>query len=278
MTAPTYPVSLDVNAGQPTSYQQYNRLRADALRFGANQNDAVSLGKFLGQYVSGIRLSYLANNRLRILFDPRYPPTIMINGYMCQVSDNVDLAANSISGSAATWYLFANRSAGSAGFTLSANTSAAEATDQRLIGSCYWSGTALDETSIQTFLTDSAGSKLQVITLHAYIANTTATSYSTGVVCHQSLDFSKLKPGAKSAQLVANLFTSTASGFARFYNTTSSVSIVEISTTATAAANMVKSGDILAALPSGEVETRFEIKTSGTRSDCYWAGLVIEYQ
>jgi hypothetical protein len=277
MSSPVYPSSLDVTAGQPTGYQQYNRLRSDALRLGASQNDAVPLGRFLAQYVSGIRLTYLATHRLRITYDPRYPPSIMINGYMCQVTENVDLPSGSISGSAATWYLFVNRSAGSSGFTLSANTSSAEAADQRLIGACYWTGTVIDETSIQTYLTDSSGSKMQIVTLHAYLANTTATSYATGVVCHQILDFGKIKPGARSAYLIANLFTTTASGFARFYNTTSSVTIVEISTTSTAATNMVKSGDILASLPAGEVETRFEIKTSGTRSDCYWAALVLEY-
>lgn len=277
MSSPVYPSSLDVTAGQPTGYQQYNRLRADALRLGASQNDAVSLGQFLAQYVSGIRLSYLAAHRLRIPYDPRYPPTLMIHGYMCQASENVDLPSGSISGSAATWYIFANRVSGSSIFTLSANTSSAEAADQRLIGTCNWTGSAIDETSIQTYLTDSSGSKMQVITLHAYLANTTATSYSTGVVCHHSLDFGKIKPGARSAILVANLFTSTASGFARFYNTTSSVTIVEISTTATASTNMVKSGDILASLPAGEIDTRFEIKTSGTRSDCYWAALVLDY-
>jgi hypothetical protein len=40
---------------------------------------------------------------------------------------------------------------------------------------------------------------------------------------------------------------------------------------------MVKSADILSALPNGPVETRFENKTSGSRVDCYWAALVIEY-
>lgn len=277
MTAPTYPSSLDVSAGQPTGYQQYNRLRADALRFGAAQNDSIPLGQFLSHFVSGIRLAYLATNRLRIQYDPRFPPTVMINGYMCQVDQNVDLPSNSFSGGSATWYIFANRATGSSAFTLSVNTSATEGPDQRLVGVCLWDGSSIVETSIQTYQADTPGGKMAVITLHAYIAYTTGTSYSGGVCCHHLLDFSKLKPGAKSAYLVANLFTSSASGYARLYNNTDSITIVEVSTTATATTNVAKSDDLLTALPGGEVETRFEIKTSGSRSDCYWAALVFEY-
>jgi hypothetical protein len=151
MTAPTYPASLDVSAGQPTGYQQFNRLRADALWFGASQNDAVPLGRFFGQYMAGIRLTLLGANRLRIQYDTRFPPTIMINGYMCQTDHNVDLPSNSFSGGSAFWYIFANRMTGSSEFTLSVNTSATEAPDQRLIGVCEWNGTALEETSIQTY-------------------------------------------------------------------------------------------------------------------------------
>jgi hypothetical protein len=47
--------------------------------------------------------------------------------------------------------------------------------------------------------------------------------------------------------------------------------------TATAAGTMLKSADILSSLPNGLVETRFEWKTSGSRADCYWGALVIEY-
>ncbi len=276
MTAPTYPSSLDVSAGQPTGYQQYNRLRADALRLGAGVNDSIPLGKFLSSYISGIRISYLATNRLRIQYDPRFPPTVMINGYMCQSNHNIDLPSNSFSGGEATWYIFANRTAGTTTFTLSVNTSASEANDQRIIGTCLWNGTSIVETTIQTYQSDTPGGKMEVITLHAYIAYTSG-GYGGGICCHHLLDFSKLKPGARAAYLIANLFASSASAYARLYNLTDSNTIVEISTSATTSSNMVKSSDILSAMPGGETMTQFEIKTTGSRADCYWAALVFEY-
>jgi hypothetical protein len=277
MTSPTYPTSLDVAAGQPTSYQQYNRLRSDALLLGASPYDAVTLGKLLSHFISGIQVTYLATNRLRIFYDPRFPPTVMINGYMCQVDHNVDLSSNSFSGGAADWYIFANHTTGSSAFTISVNTSATEGPDQRLIGICHWDGSALDQTSILTYQENTPGGKTAIITLHANITYSSQTSYTTGQCCHQCLDFSKLKPGAKSAYLMTNLFAASASAYARLYNTTDSVTIVEVSTTATAVTNMVKSGELLPSLPSGETELRFEIKTSGSRVDCYWAALIFEY-
>ncbi len=277
MTSQNYPSSLDVSPGQPTSVVQYNRLRADALLLGAAPADAVPLGSFLGSYTSGITITYLAANRLRILCDAHFPPTIMIRGVMCQVNANVDLPANSFSGGAADWYIFANRTAGSPAFTLSVNTSASEGADQRLIGICHWDGAALDSTSIQTYAQGQSGGKTAVVLLHAWVYYTSQASYSSANICHQLLDFSRLKTGAKAATLVVNLFAASATAYARFYNTTDSMTIVELSTTATAAGTMVKSADILSALPNGPVETRFEGKTSGSRADCYWAALVIEY-
>lgn len=277
MTSPNYPSSLDVSPGQPTSVVQYNRLRADALLLGAAPADAIPLGSFLGSYASGITITYLAANRLRIQCDAHFPPTIIIRGVMCQVNANVDLPANSFSGGAADWYIFANRTAGSPAFTLSVNTSASEGADQRLIGVCHWDGAALDSTSIQTYEAGQSGGKTAVILLQDSIYFTSQASYTSVNICHQLLDFSRLKTGAKTATLVTNLFASSATAYARFYNTTDSQTIVEISTTATAAVTMVKSADILSALPNGLVETRFENKTSGSRVDCYWAALVIEY-
>jgi hypothetical protein len=277
MTSPTYPSSLDVAAGQPTSYQQYNRLRADALLLGANAYDAVTLGRFISHFISGIRITYLATNRLRIFYDPRFPPTVMISGYMCQVDHNIDLPANSFSGGEADWYIFANHSAGSNAFTISVNTSATEGPEQRLIGVCHWSGSSLDQTSLLTYQENTPGGKMAIITLHAFVSYTTQNGYSAGTCCHQLLDFSKLKPGARSAYLATNLFASSASAYARLYNTTDSVTIVEVSTNATSPSNMVKSDELLPSLPGGETELRFEIKTSGSRADCYWAALIIEY-
>lgn len=277
MSAPEYPSSLEVSAGQPTSIQQYNRLRADALTLGAPAIDAVTLGSFLGSYLSGVRVSYLAAQRLRVAHEPAFPPVLMIRGVMCRAEANVDLSPGSFSGGAADWYIFANRAAGSSSFTLSVNTSATEGPDQRLIGECHWDGSALDQSSIVTYGSDATGVKTSVVVLQAWVYYTTQTSYSTTTVCHQLLDFSRLRSGAKAAYLVANLFAGSGTAYARFYNTTDTVTIVEVSTTATAAATMVKSADILSALPAGVAETRLEWKTSGSRADCYWAALVLDY-
>ena len=277
MTSPTYPASADVSAGQPTSFTQYNRLRADALRFNASETDAIPLGRFLGQYSSGLRISYLSTNRLRIIHDNLFPPTLMIEGYMSQSAANVDLAAGSFSGPNADWYVFANRVAGSSSFTLSVNTSAVEGPGQRLIGKCHWDGSALVASSIQTYRSGLAGAPMAVISLNGSLQNTTQTSYTATNVCHHKLDFNILKQGAKAAYLVANFFTASATGYVRFYDSSAGVTIVELTTTSTSAVTIVKSADILSALPDTEVETRLEYKTSGTRVDCYWAALMIEY-
>lgn len=277
MTSPVYPSSLDVSPGQPTSVVQYNRLRADALTLGAAPSDAVALGAFLGSFISGVSITYLAANRLRVGYDARFPPTLMIRGSMCQAVANVDLASGLFSGGAADWYIFANRTTGSSSFTLTVNTSATEGADQRLIGVCRWDGSALDSASIQTYASGQSGSKTAVITLQAWVTYTSQTSYTAAGVCHHLLDFGKLKAGAKAAWLVVNLYATSATAYARFYNTTDSVTIVEVSTTATTALTMVKSADILSALPNGITETRFEWKTSGSRADCYWGALVLEY-
>lgn len=277
MSAPVYPSSQDVSAGQPTSYLQYNRLRADALRMGASAADAVPLGQFLNRYISGLQLVSIPTNRLRVPIDPLFPPTIMINGYMCQAQDQVDLPSNSFSGPSATWYVFANRVPGSSSFTLSVNTNAAEGVDSRLIGSCRWDGTALDATSIVTYQGILSGSRMEVITLHGQNTYTTSSTYSATLICRHRLNLNLLKQGAKTAYLVANLIAASGTAYARLYDTTNSTTIIEISTTSTALTNIVKTGDLMSALPGADVETRFEIKTSGSRADCTWAALTFEY-
>ncbi len=139
----TYPNSSEVTSGQPTAASHYNNLRADALYIGQSSLNSRSLGAFFTRFARGIRLIYLASNRLRIPFVTTDPPTLMINGFMCQADSIVDLPSGLFSGGASTWYVFAVRSAGSTTFTLSVNTSATEATDQRLIGEAYWDGTNL---------------------------------------------------------------------------------------------------------------------------------------
>jgi hypothetical protein len=136
----TYPESSDVSSGQPTLAAHYNNLRKDAIRLGKEPADAMHVGEGLKRYQSGITISYLATNRLRVPFITTNPATLMINGFMLQATANVDLPSSSFSGGAATWYIFAIRTAGSQTFTLGVNTSASEGTDQRIIGECYYDG------------------------------------------------------------------------------------------------------------------------------------------
>ncbi len=151
----TYPLSTDVSTGQPTAAAHYNALRADALRLGQAEADSVKVAQFLNRYQSGIRLQYLATNRLRVPYVTTSPATLMINGCMCQAGANVDLAAGLFSGGAATWYVFAARTAGSTTFTLSVNTSASEGTDQRIIGEVYYDGTNI--VSVKDYFTGALG-------------------------------------------------------------------------------------------------------------------------
>jgi hypothetical protein len=143
----TYPLSVEVTAGQPTAAAQYNHLRTDALTLGNAPADSLDLVHFFNRHAEHITLQYLANNRLRVPYAISKPPTLMINGYLLQASANVDIPSNQFSGAAATWYVFAVRSTGSTTFTLAVNSSAAEATDQRLIGECVWNGTAVVSTT-----------------------------------------------------------------------------------------------------------------------------------
>ncbi len=146
----TYPLSSQVTAGQPTAADHYNFLRRDALNLGQAETDAVTLGKFFRRFSSGMKLEYLANHRVRVPHSSTNPPTLMVNGFMLQSDGNVDLPVGLISGTAATWYIFAVRTAGSTSFTLTANTSASEGPDERLIGQAYWTGSAL--TSILCYM------------------------------------------------------------------------------------------------------------------------------
>ena len=98
-----YPLSSDVSSGQPTAYQHYNNLRADALYLGQAAADVVSLGAFFQRYADNIKIEYLATNRLRVPHVASRPATMMINGLMLQAAANVDLPASSFSGGAATW-------------------------------------------------------------------------------------------------------------------------------------------------------------------------------
>jgi hypothetical protein len=157
MTAPAYPASNEVSPGQATAAGQYNNLRKDALRLGAEPADARTLAEFFGRYIDGVMLVYLPANRLRVPYLTTRPPSLMINGYMCQAGANVDLASNSFSGAAAAWYIFAVRNSGANTFTLEANTSPVEGVDRRILGQVYWDGANLDASSIITYTVSGLG-------------------------------------------------------------------------------------------------------------------------
>lgn len=147
----TYPLSSEVTSGQPTAADHYNNLRKDALYLGNNETDSLSMKGFLNRHQEHMNLAYLSSNRVKVTFDANKPPTIYINGCLLQATAEVDLAAGLISGDAATWYIFAVRTAGSTTFTLTCNTSATESTDQRLIGELYWDGSTIKKTTIKCY-------------------------------------------------------------------------------------------------------------------------------
>jgi hypothetical protein len=157
MTAPSYPASSDVTPGQATAAGQYNNLRRDAIRLGAEPADSRSLAEFFCRYIDGVVLVYLPSNRLRVPHITTRPPTLMINGYMCQAGINIDLASNAFSGAAAVWYIFAVRNTGSDAFTLEVNTSPVEGVDRRILGQVYWDGANLDASSIITYAVSGLG-------------------------------------------------------------------------------------------------------------------------
>lgn len=172
----SYPLSSPVSSGQPTAYQHYNNLRLDAIHLGQSNLDAITLGSALCALHSGVKLSYLATNRVRIPYNAINPPVLYIDGYLCKATADVDLAASSFSGVQALWYIFANRSAGVTTFTLSVNTSAVPAANQRLIGQVWWDGTNLIQSTLWCyFQREQYPGAFMVRTSNQAIANIIAT-------------------------------------------------------------------------------------------------------
>jgi hypothetical protein len=171
----TYPLSTDVTAGQPTAADHYNKLRADALTLGNAPADSLALGKYLSRHVENFSLQYLSASRVKVPWSIIAPPTIMINGYLLQAANTVTLTNGIISGDAATWYIFAVRSAGSTSFTLTASPSAVEATDTRLVGEVNWDGTTITSTTCYfTPLTNLPGADYD----SGWFAVTSGTTYT----------------------------------------------------------------------------------------------------
>ena len=143
----TYPLSSDVSAGQPTASSHYNNLRKDALYFGNPAANSTPAGAFFARHAANLSIAYLATARLRVAYSPYNPPVIVIGGCLLVASANVDLAASSFSGAAATYYIHAIRTAGSTTFTLSVNTTPTDSDTSRPIGTCYWDGSAISSIS-----------------------------------------------------------------------------------------------------------------------------------
>jgi hypothetical protein len=146
-----YPNSFDVFDGMPTAYQHYNNLRSDALRFGQSEANAANVGAMMDRYESGMNLELLDTKRLRVVASATRPVCIMIGGYPLQITSSVDLSSGLAPvGGAATYYVFAVRSAGQTGFSLDVNTTATEISTRRIIGICYYDGTKIVKDSIRT--------------------------------------------------------------------------------------------------------------------------------
>jgi hypothetical protein len=148
-----YPTSSDVSAGDITASAQYNNLRSDALRLGNLTADAVNFGSLVEFFESKLNITRLTTTTLRVPASAAVPVGLIVYGVPVRAVANVDLAAGDApSGGANTWYVFANRVAGSTTFTLSVSTVSAESANQRRIGQFYWDGTKIVKDSIQTEL------------------------------------------------------------------------------------------------------------------------------
>ncbi len=151
----SYPSSFDVSDGLPTSYTQYNRLRADALRFGAAEPDGVPVGVMFRRYSSELVMELLDTDRVRVLADGLNIAGLMVGSVPLYAFANVDLPlAGRPSGGANTYYVFAVRSPGSQVFTLAVNTTPTETTNTRLIGRFYWDGVKIVPGSVRTEQTE----------------------------------------------------------------------------------------------------------------------------
>jgi hypothetical protein len=148
----TYPLSSDVTAGQPTAASHYNNLRADCLRLGQALADSANVGDMLARWeAANLTITILGTDRLRVPCSAVAPVGLIVNGFVLRSISNVDLSAGGKpTGSPAMWYVFACRTAASSNFTITVNSSATEGTDQRLIGSFYWDGSAIQAPTIRT--------------------------------------------------------------------------------------------------------------------------------
>lgn len=149
----SYPNSSAVVAGDATLASHYNNLRSDALLMGQSDADAISLGLLLERYESRLKIVRSGTDLLLISADASSPVSLMVDGFMVQITANLLLAADQKpSGVASTFYIFANRAASSTAFTLSVSTSPTELENQRRIGRFYWDGSKIVKDSVRTEL------------------------------------------------------------------------------------------------------------------------------
>ena len=147
----SYPESSDVAAGQPTAVDHYNDLRSDALYLGSSSTHSVALGTLLYNYENRLKIELLDTDRVRVPVSTNEPVALVIDGYMLRNSSNTDLSSgDKPSGAAADYYVFAVRSSGITTFSLEVNTSPTESSNKRRIGSFYWDGSAITESTIYT--------------------------------------------------------------------------------------------------------------------------------
>ena len=146
-----YPNSTDVNDGQPTSFQQYNRLRKDALFLGNAEINSAPAGAMMSRYSEGLSLEILETDRVRVPASGAAPVGLMIGGVPLQTTVNVDLPlSNRPGGVDKTYYVFAVRTPGLTNFTIAINTSPLETANTRCIGSFWWDGSAISYGSVKT--------------------------------------------------------------------------------------------------------------------------------
>ena len=149
----SYPNSAAVVAGDATLASQYNYLRSDALLMGQVAADAVTLGLLLERYESRLKIVRSGTDLLLISADASSPVSLMVDGFMVQITGNLLLANDQKpSGVASSFYIFANRAVSSTAFTLSVSTSPTELDNQRRIGRFYWDGAKIIKDSVRTEL------------------------------------------------------------------------------------------------------------------------------
>ncbi len=155
-----YPLTNAWANDDPMSRQNLNRMIADLLHLGKVEkalvdNDgegdpqSVNLGEFLERYTFNTRVEVLGTTQIRIPFTADRPQTIMINGFMCQGTTDIDSSV--YIGGVDVIFVIAVRTVDSTTFTIALRTSPSEGTDERLIGQVDWDGSAFDVNSAKSY-------------------------------------------------------------------------------------------------------------------------------